>query len=53
MDFPKSGSDVAVSIHPYFSIKEGKLEEFKEQIKQIYKLLPKEKGLLHYGFTFT
>ena len=31
-DFPKSGNDTVVTIHPYWDVKEGKYEELLEKL---------------------
>jgi len=41
-NFPLPGSDTGITIHPYYSIKEGKLEEFKKAITAIFEKVPKE-----------
>ncbi len=40
-----------VSIHPYFRVNEGKLDEFKAMLPQFVELTAKEEGCLFYDFT--
>ena len=42
--------DTCVSLKPYFTIHEGKVEEFKKIWKDSYDLT--EPGMLYYGFSF-
>lgn len=40
-----------VSIHPYFKVQEGKLEEFRSLLPEFVAKTSTEKGCLHYHFT--
>ena len=41
----------AVSLHPYFQIYPGKIEEFKENMEAFVKQTASEEGCLYYNFT--
>ena len=43
--------DKQVSLHPYFRIQDGKLDEAKELQARFYELTKNEKGMLYYGFS--
>lgn len=47
-----STSDSAVSIHPYFKVAEGKLEEAHAFCEKFVAATTTEPGCLHYGFSF-
>lgn len=47
MDYPPN----AVSIHPYFQVHAGRLEEFKALFPAFLALTAKEQGVLFYEFT--
>ena len=47
-----STSDSAVSIHPYFKVAEGKLEEAHAFCEKCVAATTTEPGCLHYGFSF-
>lgn len=40
-----------VSIHPYFKVQSGKLEEFKSLLQEFVARTSTEEGCLHYHFT--
>lgn len=44
--------DNAVSIHPYFKIKEGQMDACKAFLKQFCEKVAGEAGCLYYNFTF-
>jgi len=44
--------DTCCSIHPYFTVKEGRLEEFKAVCERMVAATSEEPGCLYYGFTF-
>ncbi|MCZ7664559.1 MAG: antibiotic biosynthesis monooxygenase [Thermoleophilia bacterium] len=44
--------DTCCSIHPYFTVKEGKLQEFKAVCERMVAATSEEPGCLYYGFTF-
>jgi len=46
----KSGASV-VSIHPYFKVQEGKLEEFKALLPEFVAKTATEEKCLYYGFS--
>jgi quinol monooxygenase YgiN len=48
-----SKPDRAVSIHPYFAVKEGKLPEFTEVCERLLAVASAEPGCLYYGFSFS
>jgi len=43
----------AVSIHPYFKINEGRLEDFKENLKTFIERTQKEEGCYYYDFSYS
>uniref|UniRef100_A0A7S2TU70 ABM domain-containing protein n=1 Tax=Lotharella oceanica TaxID=641309 RepID=A0A7S2TU70_9EUKA len=43
--------DTRVSIHPYFTVKEGKMDEFKATFGDFYKCVDKETNCFYYGFS--
>ena len=51
MDFPKPGSDTAVTIQPLFIVND--LEKVKEFMTLLYAAIPVESKLLHYGFSIS
>jgi len=44
--------DNCVSIHPYFVIKNGCSDQFREVCKKFIAKTSREKGCLYYGFSF-
>ena len=44
--------DRAVSIHPYFRILDGKMDEFKEFCERFVSITTTESKCLYYGFSF-
>jgi hypothetical protein len=44
--------DQNVSIHPYFKVHEGKLEDFKKLCEQFIQATAREPQCLYYGFSF-
>src|SRR5262245_56327647 len=44
--------DRAVSVHPYWKVAEGKMEEFKELCPQFLSAVGTEQKCLYYGFSF-
>lgn len=44
--------DTTCTIHPYFKIHEGKVEEFKALAERMVAATSEEPGCLYYGFTF-
>ena len=44
--------DRSVSIHPYFKVPDGKLDEFKELCEQFVAVAATEPKCLYYGFSF-
>jgi hypothetical protein len=44
--------DRNVSIHPYFKVSDGKLDEFKKFCEQFVSVTAKEPKCLYYGFSF-
>ena len=47
-----SSFDNAISIHPYFKIKEGQMEACKSFLAQFCEKVASEGGCLYYNFTF-
>jgi len=45
--------DNNVSIHPYFKVNEGKMDEFKAICEEFIAKTQPEKACLYYGFSFT
>ena len=45
--------DTTCTSSPYFTIHEGKMEEWKEIAKRFYELAKTEKDIIHYGFTYS
>ena len=41
-----------MSIHPYFSVSEGKINEFRELCERFLSLTAQETKCLYYGFSF-
>ncbi|MEE8511636.1 MAG: hypothetical protein V3S36_03265 [Acidiferrobacterales bacterium] len=46
-------SDKCVTIHPYFEIKEGELDNFRSYCEKFVKLTKSEKNCLYYGFSIS
>ncbi len=46
-------SDKCVTIHPYFEIKEGELDNFRSYCEKFIKLTKSEKNCLYYGFSIS
>jgi hypothetical protein len=44
--------DRAVSIHPYFKVSDGKMDEFKEFCERFVSMTTTEPKCLYYGFSF-
>ncbi len=44
--------DRVVSIHPYFRVSEGKMDEFKDFCEQFISVTAQEPKCLYYGFSF-
>jgi hypothetical protein len=44
--------DRAISIHPYFRVSEGKMEEFRKFCEQCVSMTATEPKCLYYGFSF-
>jgi hypothetical protein len=44
--------DRAVSVHPYWKVSEGKLDQFKELCQQFLSAVKTEPRCLYYGFSF-
>jgi quinol monooxygenase YgiN len=44
--------DRTVSIHPYFKVSDGKLDEFKQLCEQFVSATLNEPNCLYYGFSF-
>jgi len=44
--------DRVVSIHPYFKVSDGKMDEFKNLCDQFMSVTEKEPKCLYYGFSF-
>jgi quinol monooxygenase YgiN len=44
--------DRAVSIHPYFRVSDGKMDEFKDLCEQFMSVTAEEPKCLYYGFSF-
>jgi len=47
-----STTDRVVSIHPYFRVSDGKMDEFKEFCEQFISITAQEPKCLYYGFSF-
>ena len=47
-----SNQDRVVSIHPYFTVLDGKMDEFKQFCGQFVSLTSAEPACLYYGFSF-
>ena len=45
-------NDRAVSIHPYFTVSDGKMDEFKVLCEQLVTKAAAEPKCLYYGFSF-
>lgn len=45
-------NDRVVSIHPYFRVADGKMDEFKDLCDQFISLTAQEPKCLYYGFSF-
>ena len=45
-------NDRVVSIHPYFRVSDGKMDEFKHLCEQFTSLTAQEPKCLYYGFSF-
>lgn len=45
-------NDRVVSIHPYFRVSDGKMDEFKDLCDQFISLTAQEPKCLYYGFSF-
>ena len=45
-------TDQCVSIHPYFTVKEGRMEAFKEWCGKLEEMCAKEEKCLYFGFSF-
>lgn len=43
--------DTCVSIHPYFAIQEGELENVRSYLERFVELTKSEPGCVYYGFT--
>lgn len=44
--------DKVVSIHPYFRVSEGKMDEFKDLCEQFMSVTAQEPKCVYYGFSF-
>jgi len=44
--------DRVVSIHPYFRVSDGKIDEFKDLCEQCMSVTAQEPKCLYYGFSF-
>jgi hypothetical protein len=44
--------DRAVSVHPYWKVSEGKMEEFKALCQEFLSAVGREPQCLYYGFSF-
>ncbi len=44
--------DRTVSIHPYFRVADGKIDEFKQFCRQLVSIAASEPECLYYGFSF-
>ena len=44
--------DRVVSIHPYFRVSDGKMDEFKDFCEQFISMTAQEPKCLYYGFSF-
>ena len=47
-----STTDTCCSIHPYFTVQEGKMPEFKNLCKEFVERTKSESTCLYYGFSF-
>ena len=47
-----STSDTCCSISPYFTVQEGKMDEFKALTEQFVERTQTEEGVLYYGFAY-
>lgn len=45
-------TDISVSIHPYFQVHEGRMDEFKGLCDRFVETTRSEQGCLFYGFSF-
>jgi quinol monooxygenase YgiN len=45
-------NDRVVSIHPYFKVSDGKMDEFKDFCEQFISITAQEPKCLYYGFSF-
>jgi quinol monooxygenase YgiN len=45
--------DRAVSIHPYFKVLDGKMDEFKQFCERFVSMATTEPSCLYYGFSFS
>jgi quinol monooxygenase YgiN len=48
-----STQDQVVSIHPYFKVSEGKMDQFKKLCDQFMSITTPEPKCLYYGFSFS
>jgi len=44
--------DKCVTIHPYFAVKEGEIDNVRSYVEKFVELTKSEPGCLYYGFTF-
>ena len=45
-------NDTCVTIHPYFKVKDGQMDEVKSYLERFVEMTRSEDGCLYYGFSF-
>jgi len=45
--------DTTCSLHPYFKIHDGKVDEWKANTEKFYEVTKSEPGMVNYGFSFS